>query len=393
MITRRIVINVVAFLLLSTVLILALVVTIFRVKPRYTVTAQFAESGGVFTGQEVTYRGVTVGRVGTLTLTRDGVAIPLVIEKDYDEIPADARARVMFKSAVGEQFVDLSPQSSRPPFLRDGDEIPRDRTDLPVQQEELLRLLAKVLDGVPPEAIGNLVETLGTGLSGKGDELHDLVGALDPITAVTAERTAELNDIATEGDRLGAAFDRSASDFVAGARAGAIVSDTLGDHASDLQRLLRSGTRNLPVLGALLDARKNELSATIANLAQITRISYAHLDSVKDTLKWLPLFLAAGVQAYDAETNRFRFGLVSPLVTGNPPCSYGTPRRGINATGDAPHQPVLNFECGGATSSASASASGGGARAPAPSPAAQRSSAGGGRTPWLGLLTDVLTLR
>lgn len=36
----------------------------------YTVRAEFAESGGIFQGAEVTYRGVPVGRVGQLELMR-----------------------------------------------------------------------------------------------------------------------------------------------------------------------------------------------------------------------------------------------------------------------------------------------------------------------------------
>ena len=38
----------------------------------YDVTAHFADSGGVFSGAEVTYRGVTVGEVGDMQLTDGG---------------------------------------------------------------------------------------------------------------------------------------------------------------------------------------------------------------------------------------------------------------------------------------------------------------------------------
>ena len=38
----------------------------------YTVDAHFADSGGIFAGAEVTYRGVTIGRVGGMELTGDG---------------------------------------------------------------------------------------------------------------------------------------------------------------------------------------------------------------------------------------------------------------------------------------------------------------------------------
>ena len=42
---------------------------------RYRVYLDMADSGGIFTNAEVTYRGVTVGRVGPLQLTKDGVRV------------------------------------------------------------------------------------------------------------------------------------------------------------------------------------------------------------------------------------------------------------------------------------------------------------------------------
>ena len=40
----------------------------------YTVTADLGESGGIFVGSEVTYRGVTVGRVEDMRLSDSGVS-------------------------------------------------------------------------------------------------------------------------------------------------------------------------------------------------------------------------------------------------------------------------------------------------------------------------------
>ena len=59
----------------------------------YTVTAHFADSGGIFAGGEVTYRGVSVGKVHKLVLTDEGVDVVLDIDNGYDEIPADAAGR------------------------------------------------------------------------------------------------------------------------------------------------------------------------------------------------------------------------------------------------------------------------------------------------------------
>ncbi len=43
----------------------------------YTVDAHYAQSGGIFTGAEVTYRGVTIGQVSKMKLTDKGVDVIL----------------------------------------------------------------------------------------------------------------------------------------------------------------------------------------------------------------------------------------------------------------------------------------------------------------------------
>ena len=86
----------------------------------YAVVAHFADSGGAFAGAEVSYRGVRVGEVKELVLTDDGVDLVLDIDDEHDDIPADAHALVGNRSAVGEQYVELQPQSDDGPYLEDG---------------------------------------------------------------------------------------------------------------------------------------------------------------------------------------------------------------------------------------------------------------------------------
>ena len=95
----------------------------------YTVDAHFDQSGGIFTGAEVTYRGVGIGQVSEMKLTDKGVDVLLSIDKGNDKIPKDSVALVGNKSAVGEQYVELQPQTDDGPYLKDGSEIddPRHR--------------------------------------------------------------------------------------------------------------------------------------------------------------------------------------------------------------------------------------------------------------------------
>src|SRR5688572_16723332 len=114
----RIRINVVAFVVIGLALAYGMATQVLAIlQDRYKVYAFFPDAGGVFTNQEVTYRGVTVGQVGEMSVVDDGVKIELLIEDGYD-IPAEGtEARVMFKSAVGEQFVDILPAGDHEPYL------------------------------------------------------------------------------------------------------------------------------------------------------------------------------------------------------------------------------------------------------------------------------------
>ena len=99
-------------------------------------------------GAEVTYRGVTVGKVEALRLSGDGVAVDARLDRGT-EIPKDTNAVVENRSAVGEQYLDLQPRTSRAPFLAAGDVIPRDRTAFPIRIDQLLQHVDDTVASVP----------------------------------------------------------------------------------------------------------------------------------------------------------------------------------------------------------------------------------------------------
>src|SRR3954469_15450689 len=77
---------------------------------RYTVTVDLPSSGGLYPTSVVNYRGSEVGRVKSVSVTRDGVRAVLDLDSDT-AIPANVTAAVHSRSAVGEQFIELSPPS------------------------------------------------------------------------------------------------------------------------------------------------------------------------------------------------------------------------------------------------------------------------------------------
>ena len=95
-------------------------------------SADLAQSGGIFVGAEVTYRGVTVGKVEGLRLSGDGVLVDARLDRGT-EVPKDTEAVVENRSAVGEQYLDLQPRTlarrrSSPPATSSPATAPRSRS-------------------------------------------------------------------------------------------------------------------------------------------------------------------------------------------------------------------------------------------------------------------------
>ncbi|WP_156747396.1 MlaD family protein, partial [Mycobacterium sp. E2462] len=72
---------------------------------RYTLKADLPASGGLYPTANVTYRGVTIGKVTDVEPTERGAQATMSIDSRY-KIPVDASADVHSVSAVGEQYLD-----------------------------------------------------------------------------------------------------------------------------------------------------------------------------------------------------------------------------------------------------------------------------------------------
>ena len=354
---RRLVINTAAFLILSALLIVLLAVqvlpTVFG--STYPIYGIFRAAGGVATNQEVTYRGVQVGRVGRMTLTRDAVKIEMIIESKF-KIPKDGtRAQVLFKSAVGEQFIDLQPEGTNGPLFRAGDVIPEQLTQIPIQIEDLLKELSSVLSSIDPKQLGSVIHELGTGLTGHGQDLRSLIKSLDVLATIGADRKDQIAALIANSADLQDAFNSNSAEFERGIAALSQVLQTAAAHTNDLTKEL-SGQRQLDtdVLSLLAD-RRPQIDTVVSDLGTATRTTHKLRKSLDLVLTYLQPFFADVASAYDAPY--FIFNMVentTPLQ-----CSYDPSGRPIRAVTDPSFkEPPTKFACAGFSSSASAASAG-----------------------------------
>lgn len=349
----RIRVNIVAFLVLGLGLSYAMATQVLSVlQDRYTVKAIFEDAGGVFTNQEVTYRGVTVGQVGELNVVEEGVEIELLIREET-KIPAeDIEARVMFKSAVGEQFVDLLPATDDGPVLEHGDTIPLAQTSIPVSTQELLTVLEAVLRGVPPEDLKGAIDALGIGLTGTGPDIATIIEASADLAEVFAERAPEFEGILRSGTKVGDAFLDSREDFATAVRQLVTVSESLAISTENIERLMRNTNLTSDEALALLRENRAAVNEFLIRFGEVNAIQADHEDDLSRILRFLPTALKGVNRSFESGTGLVRFGLVQDQ--GNPGCSYGTSRRSPEDRSDRP--PNKKLRCGENSEQAASSA-------------------------------------
>lgn len=304
---------------------------------QFTVTADFAESGGVFTNQEVTYRGVLVGRVGDLELNEDGVDIELLIDREWEgRIPAESIARIQSKSPVGEQFVNLTPSAAHPPSsdetLSDGSAIARANTELPVDFQRLLSTLDRVLADVPPEASRRVVRELAAGLRGRGDDIATILSSLGTLADSFADVAPEQKRLLDDATAAGAEFVRTRDSFAAAIQAADRVAAGIGDEPEELRALFAANDRVARAGIRLLARRGDDFESGIGALSDLVAFQLEQRAQIEGTLEYLPGFLHAiedsAVPWRSPDGRKFyriRVGLILDNVPSSWPCKYERP--------------------------------------------------------------------
>jgi phospholipid/cholesterol/gamma-HCH transport system substrate-binding protein len=339
----KIKVNLIVFVVLAIGLSYAMATQVLTIlQDRYSVFAIFPDAGGVFTNQEVTYRGVTVGNVGDMEIVEEGVKLELLIEESTRIPKEDTEARVMFKSAVGEQFVDILPGGEGEPFFEDDDVIPIEQTSIPVSTQELLTTLQNVLAGVPPEDLKGAIDALGMGLTGRGPDLATIIESMAELADLFAERAPEVEGILKKGTQVGGAFLDSRRDFARAISELVTVSESLASSTGDLEALMNAGNLTSDEVVALIRENRTALNQFVIEFAEVNKLQADHKNDLAQLFIHLPTGLNRVASTFEPATGLVRFGLVNDDE--NHGCSYGTERR--QPSNRSPKLPPKKGRCG-----------------------------------------------
>ncbi|OBI79305.1 virulence factor Mce family protein [Mycobacterium asiaticum] len=159
---------------------------------RYDLKADLPASGGLYPTANVTYRGITIGKVNAVEPTPTGARAILSIDSRY-KIPIDATANVHSVSAVGEQYLDLVSEGNPGQFFRSGQTITKGT--VPSEIGPALDTANRGLEVLPKEKIPQLLDETALAVGGLGPALQRLTDATQALVGDFHNQIGDINDI------------------------------------------------------------------------------------------------------------------------------------------------------------------------------------------------------
>lgn len=293
----------------------------------YKVNAEFVAGGGLYPNANVTYRGVTIGRVEQVGLNHDGVVANMRLNSNTP-VPDNVTATVKSVSAVGEQYVDLvppaPPSTASTSMLANGATIGADRTFVGQDISEMLKQAEQLVGSLSNARLKDLLSETFKAFNGSGPELARMIQSsrmiIDTANA-NAEQTVQLIDQA--GPFLDAQV-RSGDDIRSLADGLARLTNNLSGADPQFRTLLQTAPGAIDEVNTAFTGIRPTFPMLAANLANLGRVGVIYHKSIEQALVIFPALLAAlntvagGVPTDEGGKLDFKVDLGDP-----PTCNVG----------------------------------------------------------------------
>src|SRR5882757_7624929 len=174
-------------LVVGTVVVLAIVGglvgwNLYRKLTTNTVVAYFPDTLALYPGDKVQIMGVKVGQIDTIEPAGDKMRVTFHYDSKY-KVPANATASILNPSLVASRTIQLAPPYTGGPVMESGALIPLDRTQVPVEYDELRDSINRILTDLGPTKeqpkgpFGDVIESFSDGLAGKGEQINQTLNS------------------------------------------------------------------------------------------------------------------------------------------------------------------------------------------------------------------------
>lgn len=318
----------------------------------YRVTVELQHAAGLYPTGNVTYRGVEVGRIKDVHLTRDGVAAVLSLDSGIP-IPKDLDAQVHSESAIGEQYIELIPRTGAGPKLGNGDVIAMDRTSTPPDIGRLLDATNKGLLAIPQQNLRTVVEESYTAVGGLGPDLARLVKGSTKLAIDARNHLDSITNLIDNSKPLMDSQIDTSDEIQRWASSIASVSDQLKSRNDDVVSLVKAGPNSAAEARRLFERLQPTLPIVLTNLVSVADVGVTYSAGLEQLLVLVPRLVEV-LQAAGTAAHNTKQGLRGAYLSFNlnvnlpPPCMTGylpAQQARVSAHEDYPDRPEGELYC------------------------------------------------
>lgn len=297
------------------------------IESKYRVKVQLHESGGLLPNQEVTLRGVPIGRVQSVNLEKGGVVATAAIDGAV-KLPVNSEVRVSGLSPAGEQYLDFRPTTNDGPFLGNNSVVALGQATTPITLAQVLADSDGLLAQLDTAKLSTIRKELGVSAQGpeKLGDIFDggtfLITTLDGVlpetvtllksSKVTFSTLVDLNSgLDATGQQLGSTFGG------------------LKKMDGGFRTLLGTAPRALNSVDNLFTDNSDTMVQLLGNLATVAQLNYVRVPALN------ALFPGPEVRgsALESAATIFHDGAIwalADLLYPRPTCDYATPRKPVS---------------------------------------------------------------
>jgi phospholipid/cholesterol/gamma-HCH transport system substrate-binding protein len=310
----------------------------------YTVHVMLPQSGGLYEGSEVTYRGVKIGKVANMDVRGDGLRVDVALEEGT-RVPADSPVYVHNLSVVGEQYVSFEPGSKKGPILRDGDTVHGTQDSLPLGEDVLLQDLSRFVSSLDSGELNTVVTELGTMFKDNANPLRSMVDSTQEFVEAAASNESATIDLLDNAKTVLRTQQDNSTNIRSFANDLADVTGTLADSDADLRRVLDRAGPAADELTSLMTSLRKTLPPLLLHLVNVSEVLDARLPALEQLLVTFPRLISAGPSALTPGDQKF--GRVHLNLNQDPPaCMDGyLPPGQWRPTSEESFVPYFPAEC------------------------------------------------
>lgn len=296
--------------LLLTVLLAGGVVVLIRqvaLRPM-TINAYFTNTAGIYPGDDVRVAGIKVGTIDSIR--PEGTRSRVILRVDHGvPIPADARAVLVAPNLVAARYVQLAPAyEDSGPTMRDGADIPIDRTAVPVEWDDVKTQLMRLATDLGPgtdlstSSVGRFIDSAANAIGGNGDKLRQTLSQLAGVGRILANGSGNIVDTIRNLQTFVTALRDSGEQLVMFQGRLATLSEMLNDNRSDLDAALTDLSVAVGDIQGFVAGTRDATSEQVQRLANVTQILVDKKMALKNILHTAPNAFANGYNIYNPDT-------------------------------------------------------------------------------------------